>query len=252
MAARFARWWTLPATALLCLLPVFEVAAAQGSAPAAASSAPTPQFSVAAATLQRYVGSYRLGESDIQGVMTVTLSGTQLATQFTGNPPTDINPQTATHFVMKGVDANVDFVTNGTGPATALILHTAGPDLTLHRMDAAAAVQFNAKVAARVQANTPLPGSQAAINDWISRVEKGQPADYSKMGPDLAEAAKAQADQAAGAISQLGALQSLTFQRVAPNGTDIYQAKFANGAMVILIAMDSKGIITSMAMVPAQ
>jgi hypothetical protein len=252
MLGKPVRWWKVSAAALVYLAPVFGVAMAQGSAPTAPGSAPAAQFSVDAATLRRFVGHYRLGDADIQGVMTVTLSGTQLAVQFTGNPSTDIYPQSATHFILKGVSASVDFVTAAKGPATALILHSNTPDLTLHRMDDAAAVQFNAKVAARVQSNTPQPGSQAAIGDFISRIEKGQPPDYSQMGPELAEAAKAQAEQTASAFSSLGAFQSLTFQRVAPNGADIFQAKFANGVVQIFIALDSKGIITTMAIQPAQ
>jgi len=250
MFGKSARGWTIP-TAALCCLPVFGLAVAQDSAPAAPSSAPAAPIVVDVATLQRYVGHYRLGDSDIQGVMTVTLSGTQLAIQFTGQPPAEVTAQSATHFAMKGVQANLDFVTDGKGPATRLILHSPGPDLTMTRMDDAAAAQFNAKVAARVRANTPQPGAQAAINDWIARVENGQPADYTKMGPELAEAAKAQADQAASAISSLGKLQRLTFQRVAPNGADIFQAKFDNGTLMVVIALDSKGIITGMQMLPA-
>lgn len=247
MLGKPARRWNISAAALLCLAPLFGLAVAQVGAPAAASSAP-PAIAVDAATLQRYVGHYRLGDTDIQGVMTVTLSGTQLSVQFTGQPAVDLTAQSATHFALKGVQANLDFVSEGKGRANKLILHSPGPDLTMTRMDDAAAAQFNAKVAARVQANAPQPGAQAAINDWITHLENGQPADYSKMGPELAEAAKAQADQAAGAISSLGKLQSLTFQRVAPNGADVFLAKFDNGAMMIIIALDSKGIITSMAM----
>jgi hypothetical protein len=251
MSGKPVRWWKCSAAALMCLLPLPGVALAQLAASNAQTSAPAAEVSEDAATLQRYVGHYRLGDPNIQAVMTVTLSGTQLSTQLTGQPSVEIYPQTATHFFLKVVDANLDFVTNGKGPATALIVHQGGQNLTLPRMDDAAATQFNANLAARVQSKSPQPGSQAALTDWLGRMEKGQPPDYSKMSPQLAEVARSQADQTAGIFSSLGALRSLTFQGVEANGADTYLAKFLDGSLLIHIVVDSKGTIIGMFMQPA-
>jgi hypothetical protein len=254
MSGKAARWWTVSAAALLCLAPALDAALAQNGAPDAPGSAPPPQFPVDSATLQRYAGYYRLGDTDIQGVMTIALTGSQLTMQFTGGQPIDLYPQSATHFVLdpKVVAASVDFVARGKAPATAVTLHTATPDLTLHRMDAAAAGQFNARLAARIQSNMPLPGSQAAVSDWLTRLASGQPPDYSTMSPAMAVAAQAQADRTASAIRSLGALQSVKFQKVTPIGADLYLAKFDKGAVLVVIALDSKGRITSMVIQGAQ
>jgi bla regulator protein blaR1 len=187
----------------------------------------------------------------VLAVLTVTLSGTQLSTQLTGQPAVEIYPQSATHFFLKVVDANLDFVTTGKGPATAVVLHQNGQNVTLPRMDDAAVAQFDAKVAARTQSKTPQPGTQAAVIDWINRMEKGQPLDYTKMSPPLADAMKAQADQAASVISSLGALQSLTFQRTEASGADVYLAKFLTGSLQFQILIDSKGIINAFGAMPA-
>jgi hypothetical protein len=248
MSGKSARLWKYSAAALMCLLPLLGVAVAQVGASNAQSSAPATEIRLDAATLQRYVGHYRLGDPGIQAVMTVTLSGAQLSAQLTGQPSVEIYPQTATHFFLKVVEANLDFVASGKGPATAMIMHQGGQDVTLPRMDDAAATQFNATLAARLQSKSPHPGSQAALSDWIERMEKGQPPDYSKMSPQLAEAARSQADRAAGMFSTLGALQSLTFQGVEANGTDTYLAKFLGGSLLIQIVLDSKGTITGMLM----
>ena len=72
---------------------------------------------------------------------------------------------------------------------------------------------------------------------------KGQPLDYTKMSPQLADAMKGQVDQAAGIISSLGALQSLTFQGVEPSGADTFLAKFLTGSLLFHIVIDPKGII---------
>jgi len=252
MSGKSVRWWKVPAAALVCLAPVFGVAGAQSSAPTAQSSAPAPRFSLDAATLRRYVGHYRVGTTDTQAVVTVALSGTQLTMQPSGGPLLNINPQSATHFVLEmgGVEVGLDFATDGKKPATALIVNQNGQIVTMPRMDDAAATQFNANLAARVQANTPLPGSQAAVNDWISRMEQGQPPDYSKMSAQLAELMRSNSDRLASGISSLGALKNLTFQRVSPNGADTYLAQFDNGALQILIVMDSKGIISGLLLQP--
>jgi hypothetical protein len=248
-----ARWWKVAAAALMCLVPVVVPAAAQGIAPNAPSSAPAA-VSVDAATLQRYVGHYSFGKPDIQAVATVTLTGTQLRMQATGQQAFDINPQSATHFILDAgaIEIGLDFVTDGKGPATALVVHQNGQDVTMARIDDATSAQFAAKMAARIQSKTPQPGSEAAVRDWIDHMEKSQPLDYTKMSPQLAEAMKGQADQAAGIISSMGALQSLTFQGVEPSGADAYLAKFLTGSLLFHVVIDSKGIISGFGVTPAQ
>ncbi len=246
MFGKAARGWKVLAAALLCLVPV--LGAAQGSAPSSAPAA----VSLDTATLKRYVGNYGLGSPDLQAVVTITLAGTQLRMQGSGQPAFDINPQSATRFLLKAgeMEIDVEFVSDGKGPATALIVHPNGQDVTMPRIDNAVAAQFNAKLAARVQAKTPQPGTQAAVNDWIEHMQKGQALDYTKMSGPLAEAMKAQFDQISGMISSLGALQSLTFQNVEASGADTYVAKFLSGSLLISIALDPKGITTGMLLRP--
>lgn len=254
MVGTVARGWKLSAAALLCLSPTYRVAVAQVGAPSAHSSAPAAEITLDAATLQRYVGHYSLGKPEIQAVATVTLTGTQLRMQVTGQPAFDIRPRSATHFLLNAgeIEIGLDFVTDGKGPATAVIVHQNGQDVTMARIDAAAAAQFDAKIAARIQSKTPQPGTQAAVSDWIDHMEKGQALDYTKMSPQLAEAMKAQIDQAEGIISSLGTLQSLTFQGAEANGADTYLAKFLTGSLLFHIVLDVKGIIIGFGVTPAQ
>ena len=245
MSVKAANGWKIAAV-LASLLAKATVAAAQGSAPVA-GSAPA---AVDAAALQRDVGYYKAGDTDIQAIVSITLSGTQLSMQPSGGPVMALQAQSATHFTLGGAPVSLDFVTDGKGPATAFIVHQPGPDVRLSRVDEATATAFNAKLAARIAAKTPQPGSQAAVADWIDHMQKGQPLDYTKMSPQLAEVVKAQYDQVSGAISGMGALQSLTFQTVEASGADTYLAKFLSGALLISIVIDSKGIITGMLLRP--
>jgi hypothetical protein len=226
-----APWWTISAALLVALSPVVFGAAPQAIA-------------VDAATLRRYVGYYQLG--NIQGVMTVAVSGTQLSTQVTGRPPVDLDAQTPTHFFQNGVAATIDFVTHGNAPAAALILHEDGRDITMPRMDDALAIRFNTEFAARIKSNTPRPGSEAAARDFFARIAKGKPPDYSKMSPELATRSKPVESDLISGVASLGAFQSVTFQGVDPAGVDIYVAKFLSGSVLLHINMDSKGVITGL------
>jgi bla regulator protein blaR1 len=249
MLGKPARWWKISAAALVCLSMVFVGAAAQVSPPNAQASAPTtPEITLDAATLQRYVGHYKVADADL--IMSVTRTGTQLTTQLTGQGAVDVYPQTATHFFVKVVDANLDFVAEGDGPASAMVLHQNGRNITWTRIDDAVAAQASAELAARIQSNTPQPGSEAAVRDWIDRLEKGQPADYSRMSPMLAAAAKQQESMMPSLAASLGAFQSLAFQGVGTQGADSYVGKFEKSSLLIHIQLDSKGTIAMLGAQP--
>jgi Domain of unknown function (DUF3471) len=250
MMSRPARWWKLSASLLVCLAPLFAGVAAQGGPPSAPSAAAPHEITLDAATLKRYVGNYQLGEKDIQGVMTVTVSGTQLITQISGQPPVNVYAQTPTHFFVKVVDATLDFVTPGNAPATALILHQGGMDITMPRIDDAVASRFNAGLTARVQSNTPKPGSEAAARDFFAHIGKGQAPDYSKMSPELAAVVRQQESGLIDGVGSLGALQSIVFKGVGPGGEDTYLVTFLTGALLLHINLDSKGIISGMLLGP--
>jgi hypothetical protein len=250
MMGKPTRWWKISTSLLVCLAPAFVGVAAQGSAPNAASSGPAQEVTVDAATLKRYVGNYQMGEKDILGVMTVTLSGTQLMTQMSGQPAVNVYAQTPTHFFLKVVDATLDFVTQGNAPATALIVHQGGMDITMPRIDDAVAAHFNAEFAARVQSNTPRPGTEAAARDFFARIGKGQPPDYSKMSPELAAVARQQEPGLIDGVGSLGPLQSITFKGVGPGGEDTYLVTFLTGALLLHINLDSKGIISGLGLQP--
>jgi bla regulator protein BlaR1 len=242
--AKPARGWQISAALLMGVSLVCVEAAAQVSGPDASGSAPSQAIAVDAATLKRYAGYYQIG--NIQGVMTVAVAGTQLSTQVTGRAPVNLYAQTPTHFFQKAVGATIDFVTHGNAPATALILHEDGRDITMPRMDDALATRFNAEFDARIKANTPRPGAEAAARDFFARISKGQPPDYSKMSPELAAKSRPVEPDLIDGVKSLGALQSLAFQGVDSGGVDIFVAKFLSGSVLLHINMDSKGVITGL------
>ena len=248
MLGKPARWWKVSAGALVGLSMVFVGAAAQVSPPNAQSSAPA-RIQLDAATLDHYVGHYKVTDNV---VMAITRNGTQLSTQLTGQPSFDIYPTTLTHFVvaLEQLHASFDAVTDPEGRATAMVLHQNGQDITMPRIDDAAAAQVNAELAARVQSNTPQPGSEAAVRDYFTRVTQGQPPDYTRMGPLLAKASREQSSQISQLVGPLGALQSITLQGVSTMGYDSYLVKLEKGSLAVKITLDGQGIIQGMLVQP--
>lgn len=80
---------------------------------------------VAAATLDRYVGTYRFSDTDI---VTIRRQGEQLTMQQPGQDALPIFAYSETDFFLKIADAQMTFEVRDNGPATALIWHQGGQD----------------------------------------------------------------------------------------------------------------------------
>ena len=76
-----------------------------------------------AAIYKNYVGRYQLTPDMI---FTITVEGTQIFAQLTGQPKLEIFPESERDFFYKVVDAQITFESDGKGPAAALVLHQGG------------------------------------------------------------------------------------------------------------------------------
>lgn len=202
--------------------------------------------------LSRYVGAYQLGP----GVnMLITLEGNQLVSKLGNQQPVPIFPSSETMFFTKVVDAELEFSKDGgQSKASQMILHQNGRDMTAKRLDddeAKKVEQAAAAAAKRFKDQTAAPGSEAALRKMIEDMRLGKP-DYDKMSAGLAAATRQQLPQLQSTITQLGALQSLTFKGVGPAGPDIYQAKFDKGSLEYRIWLAADGKIESANVRPAE
>lgn len=84
------------------------------------------EITVPSAVLAKYPGTYQLSP---MFSITVTLDGSQLITQGSGQGKVPIFPESETMFFAKVVDAEIEFVRNEKGEATAIILHQGGHDV---------------------------------------------------------------------------------------------------------------------------
>jgi hypothetical protein len=79
-----------------------------------------------AAVLESYAGEYELSPGF---VLTVTLEGSRLMTQATGQGKVEIFASSLTEFFLKVVNAQITFVKDATGAVTGLVLHQGGRDV---------------------------------------------------------------------------------------------------------------------------
>jgi hypothetical protein len=158
-------------------------------------------------------------------------------------------------FFLKAVDAQIEFPKDDAqGKASQLTLHQNGRDITAKRLDDAEAKQVAdaaAAVAKRFKDQTAAPGSEAALRKMIEGIRLGKP-DYGTMSSGLAEATRQQLPQLQATVTQLGAIQSVTFKGVGPAGPDIYQVKFENGSLEYRIWLAPDGKVESANVRPLQ
>lgn len=220
--------------------------AAEVMPPEAATAAAPKEITLDAKALDQDIGVYKF--SDL-AVMTVSRTGTQLSAQATGQPAVPIYPTSKTDFFFKVADAQLTFVQDGTGHASAVILHQNGADVVMPRVDPAAAQRISAWIDQRVKAQTPAPGAEAALRGLIDEVMAGKPSD-DRMTPAFAHASRSLMARLQPVLSGLGAVQSVQFVGVNASGQDAYDVTQANGSTHWFIALDEQGKIAAALVTP--
>ena len=193
-----------------------------------------------------YVGHYKFSDT---AVMTVSRDGTHLFIQPTGQVPLEIIPSSKTEYFSKTAPVQITFVADSQGHATAMILHQGAGQITEPRIDDSVAAQIEQRakqlqdaVNARVQSQTPIPGSEAAVSRLFTGLLEGKP-DYDEMAPAFAEMTRRQLAQIQAGAQVLGAIQSLKFLSVTTLGMDSYEVHHEHGTSNIQIMLSPDGKI---------
>jgi CubicO group peptidase (beta-lactamase class C family) len=201
------------------------------------------QITLDTKTFDRYVGQYQIGPN---AIMTMSREGDRFYTQLTGQPKFEVFAESERKFFLQVVDAQLTFDVDAQGAATQVTLHQNGRDIVAKRMndaDIKRAAEESAAIAKRFKDQTQSPGTEAALRRNIEELQRGEP-NYDQMSPQLADITRQQLPQLKATITQLGALQSVTFTGVGPAGADIYQVKFEHGATEwrIMLGPDGKAV----------
>jgi cyanophycinase len=183
-------------------------------------------------TLAQYAGKYRMRPDEY---MTITVDGGQLVSQLTGQGKVPLFARSDGKFFLKVVKADLEFVKSGDGKVAELVLHQNGASVPMKRLDDAEVKRMADEAAAkaafagqRYKDQKQAPGSEEALRRMIGEVSAGEPK-YGQMSAEAAQRTAQQLPRLKETIGKLGALQSVSFEGVLPDGTDDYVVKFANG-----------------------
>ena len=204
------------------------------------------EIAVNVATLDGYVGFYRL---DDDAVLAVTRDEDHLVTRLTGQRQVPIYAQSNTEFFAKLVNARFIFIMGVKGQAASLVLHQHGQDHPMTRIDATTAQKIESKLAKRVKSQSADPRSEAALRRLIDGLASGKP-NYHEMIPALAELTRQQLPNLHISHLDLGAVQSIKFLGVGRQGEDVYTVNHENGASHWRIKLDSTEAISMAAITP--
>jgi beta-lactamase regulating signal transducer with metallopeptidase domain len=177
------------------------------------------------AAFDKYAGYYRLGQAVI---IHVTRDGTHFYEQVIGQPRLEMYPESPSKFFLKLVAAQFSFDMDAAGHVTGLVLHQNGLEQHAVRIGDAAARDYEAALAARIKADKPSPGTEAAVRREIEAFRNGK-VDYAKLSPGLAAETKKQMPVLQQGVQKLGPVKSISFKGVLPSGMDVYDVAFAHG-----------------------
>jgi len=195
-------------------------------------SRPQKEIPFDPADFDKFVGYYRLGDSD--NFAHVYRTGNHYFLQLTAQPAAEFFPESPTEFFMTTVAAQVSFEVGPDGRATGMVIHQNGMPHPLHRVSEAEFQAGSAALAKRVKANTPSPGTRSMVIAYIRDLEHGSQ-DYDTMTPELAAVARPQLAKSVAVMRKEGTFRSLAFVRVLPNGADAYIATFTGGELLWVI-----------------
>jgi beta-lactamase regulating signal transducer with metallopeptidase domain len=197
------------------------------------------------ADFDRFVGYYKDTTSDLYA--RVYRDGDRYYLQLTGQPPTEVFPESPTEFFATVVAAQISFESNAEGRVTEMIIHQNGFLRPWLRVSKSAYAAFEKHLQQRINENEPSPGTQVAIERQIQSLDHTGHQIYDEMIPALAAGMRTQDPLHTAMWKRLGAFQSLKFVRVLPNGNDFYLATFAHGQVVVTIsALTPDGKISSL------
>jgi len=136
----------------------------------------------------------------------------------------EILPESQNKFFASGMAAQYSFTRNAMGQIDGLVFHQNGLERWFRRVDASAAGAIADSVVARARAGRPSPGTEAALDSYIRAMQQDPGAAAVSAG------IKVLTDKGGHRqVKNFGRLQSLSFQGVATDGLDIFDATFIKG-----------------------
>jgi hypothetical protein len=121
----------------------------------------------------------------------------------------------------------------------------------LGRTPAASTVDALSEARVFAPRTTAQPGAEAAVRRMSDENARGEP-NFDLMSPELGQATRNQLEGLKRLFSELGAIESVKFVEVGPQGADNYEVQYANGKALwtILLGPDGKTVMAGVRRLP--
>lgn len=193
-------------------------------------------------SFDRYVGAYQFASGEI---VTFWRDGSQIKKRIVGQRVTDMFPSSESDYFLKVVDARWAFSTDSAGQGSTAVLYQNDRQQLATRLsgvEGQAALDWSIATEKRLKEQTAAIGGEAMLRALIAGISIGKP-NYDEMTVDFAETVRQQLSGLQGGLAALGAVVSVSFNRVTPVGADIYNVRFERGDREFRILLDSDGRI---------
>ncbi|WP_156375837.1 DUF3471 domain-containing protein [Methylobacterium sp. Leaf125] len=173
-----------------------------------------------------YLGFYELTPTII---LVVQRDQNDLIVRLTGQAFCAIVPESRRKFFYRNstIQAQISFTVGPDGIATAATLHQNGLEQTSPRITGDRANAIEARREARQAANTPAPGSEAALRRIIEATQQGRP-ELARMSKPLARAFDEQLPDNLRTVRSWGDLVSVDFKGVSRiDDSDVFTVVFS-------------------------
>lgn len=194
-----------------------------------------------------YAGHYLLefGEG-----LTVTNRDGRLFLRVTGQPEVELFAEADDRFFLKVVPAQVVFLRDDEDGVVALELHQHGYEHRAERVEAAVVEAIEARLRDKIRNKAPTAGGEELIRACVEDCLNGR-VSHDRLTPQLAAVAAEQGETIRADLERMGGLKELSFKGISPDGWDVYDVRFENGAMEWSFALAADGRASGLLMRPS-
>lgn len=212
---------------------------------------PRAAIALAPEAFDKFVGYYEMPFTKKRPIR-VHRDGNRFMGNIIGQPAMEFAAESPTKFFSKhpNIPMQAEFQVDASGKVTGIVMHQNGYELPGARIDDATGKAMETALDARIKANKPLPGSQAALRSHIAQIQTGH-IDRDSILADRAEGVIAMLPQVQEMVVPLGALRKVEFTGVDNAGMDTYRVTYEKGAQDWSVLVTDDGRLDSMWFGPA-
>lgn len=245
---RLADGGHLSVTDLCELIRSLEMTQSETPAAADPQADKVEEISLDPAILDAYVGFY-ISHHGENGCYHIRREGGHLTFDYL--IPMSFHPVSDREFAARGVDLRMRFEHDASDQVSGFVLLSPGQEVVARRIDAKTAQQLEERLAARIQSQSPLPGSEAALRKLLQGLLSGEP-DYTALVPAYAQMVRRRLPQLQAVASYFGEVRSIEFEGVGRRGFDVYKVQRERGLARWRISLDQEGRILGAIGVPME